>query len=154
MYAAQGGDIINSNGTSGESIYGPIFEDENFVLKHEEGVVSMTNCSLPNTNNSQFFITTVDCHHMDGSNVVFGKVLRGLGVIVDIEKCSDQEGRPAKPIVIADCGEIKPGEDWGFCDKDDTADQLPPFPQDWEKKNDKFNVSSFPFLYSTRYLGF
>lgn len=102
----------------------------------------MTNYSKPNTNNSQFFITTVDCHHMDGANVVFGMVLRGLGAIVEAEKCSDQEGQPSKKIFIADCGEIKPGEDWGFCDRDETADKLPPFPQDWEYKNEKFNVSS------------
>lgn len=140
VYAAQGGDIINYDGTSGESIYGPIFKDENFILKHEEGALSMTNCSMPNTNNSQFFIATVECHHMNGSNVVFGKVLRGLGVIVEVEKFSDQEGKSSRKVFIANCGEIKPGEDWGFCEMDGTADTLPPYPQDWERKNDRFEV--------------
>lgn len=30
---AQGGDITKRNGTSGESIYGKYFDDENFTLK-------------------------------------------------------------------------------------------------------------------------
>lgn len=32
VFAAQGGDIVKNDGTSGESIYGPVFEDENFNL--------------------------------------------------------------------------------------------------------------------------
>lgn len=32
LYVAQSGDIVKNDGTSGESIYGPIFPDENFEL--------------------------------------------------------------------------------------------------------------------------
>lgn len=33
VYVAQGGDVVNNDGTSGDSIYGPIFEDENYYLR-------------------------------------------------------------------------------------------------------------------------
>lgn len=32
LFMVQGGDIVRNNGTSGESIYGPLFDDENFIL--------------------------------------------------------------------------------------------------------------------------
>ncbi|XP_026328109.1 peptidyl-prolyl cis-trans isomerase D isoform X2 [Hyposmocoma kahamanoa] len=88
QFMVQGGDVVHGDGTGSESIYGQIFDDENFELQHRfEGVLSMANAGRPNTNGSQFCITTVPCPHLDGRNVVFGKVLAGLGVAREMQQC-------------------------------------------------------------------
>ena len=71
----KGGDFIRNNGCGGESIYGELFDDENFDLKHDGfGMLSMANSNKPNTNGAQFIITLAPCPWLDGRHVVFGKV--------------------------------------------------------------------------------
>ncbi len=105
-FMCQGGDITRGDGTGGQSIYGRRFEDENFKLKHTEpGILSMANAG-PNTNGSQFFITTVVTEWLDNAHVVFGKVVEGMDVVKTIEGLGSRSGRTAKDIRVADCGQL------------------------------------------------
>jgi len=106
QFMCQGGDFTNHNGTGGKSIYGGKFPDENFQLTHTgPGILSMAN-SGPNTNGSQFFITTAKTSWLDGKHVVFGRIVDGMDVITQVESYGSREGRTSKKIVVADSGQL------------------------------------------------
>ncbi|KAK6329732.1 peptidyl-prolyl cis-trans isomerase cpr6 [Orbilia brochopaga] len=140
-FMCQGGDFTNGNGTGGESIYGEKFADEGFQKKHDRPfLLSMANAG-PDTNGSQFFITTVPTPHLDDKHVVFGHVISGKSVVRKMEETkTDTQDRPGKPIVIQDCGELPPG-DSGVIDKGDdgTGDKYEDFPED---AGEELNVES------------
>jgi len=125
-FMIQGGDFTNFNGTGGESIYGLKFDDENFIHKHKGPyLLSMAN-SGPNTNGSQFFITCKETPHLDDKHVVFGRVIKGSDIVSLIEHEPAKSDKPEQDVCIADCGELKPGQDDGV--KVDPSDPFPAFP--------------------------
>ena len=105
-FMCQGGDFTAGNGTGGESIYGEKFADENFKHKHTgPGFLSMANAG-PNTNGSQFFLTTVPTPWLDGKHVVFGKVVEGFDVVKKIEAVGSRSGATQRPVKIEDSGQL------------------------------------------------
>lgn len=109
-FMVQSGDITTVDGppyAGGDHIYeNEYFADEGFFFKHDiPGMVSMAN-NGPNTNKSQFFITTNRAPHLDGKHVAFGKVVKGLAVVRNIEDLGTMEGEPTGKAIIADCGQL------------------------------------------------
>ncbi|PZH16352.1 peptidylprolyl isomerase [Streptomyces sp. NTH33] len=107
-FMLQGGDFTRGNGTGGKSIYGEKFADENFTLKHDRpGLLSMANAG-PNTNGSQFFVTTVVTDWLDGKHVVFGEVAdtESMDLVKKIEAHGSSSGRTSAKITIAASGQL------------------------------------------------
>ena len=60
----------------------------------------------PNTNGSQFFITTAVTSWLDGKHVVFGKVLEGKDIVKKMEAVGSQSGATSAEVEITACGQL------------------------------------------------
>ncbi len=96
-FMIQGGDPTGTGGGGP----GYSFEDE-FVpslVFDRSGILAMAN-SGPNTNGSQFFITTVPTPHLNQRHTIFGTVLEGQDVAEAISKVPSRQDRPLSDVVI------------------------------------------------------
>jgi len=95
-FMVQGGDPTGT-GMGGESIWGKPFEDEvtSDVEFDGPGILAMANAG-PNTNGSQFFITTAQTPWLNMNHTIFGRVVGGYDIVEEIE--NTQVGAQDKPI--------------------------------------------------------
>ena len=95
-FMIQGGDPTGT-GRGGNSLWGGTFADEinPSLVFDAPGVLAMAN-SGPDTNGSQFFITTVPTPWLNGHHTIFGKVTLGYEVVQKIE--NTQTGQDDRPV--------------------------------------------------------
>ena len=95
-FMIQGGDPTGT-GRGGESIWGKSFEDEcvSELTFDQKGILAMANAG-PNTNGSQFFITTAHTPWLNGRHTIFGQVIAGYDIVDQMNNC--KTGMGDKPI--------------------------------------------------------
>lgn len=101
QFMIQGGDPTGT-GMGGESIWGKPFADECTpdLRFTKTGLLAMANAG-PNTNGSQFFITTAETPWLDGRHTIFGEVIEGYDVVQKIEGTpTARDDRPLEKQVI------------------------------------------------------
>ncbi len=96
-FMVQTGDPTGT-GRGGQSIWDKPFKDEvrADVAFTKPGLLAMANAG-PNTNGSQFFITTAKTPWLNMHHTIFGEVVNGYDVIQKIEKVqTDMADKPEK----------------------------------------------------------
>lgn len=97
-FMIQGGDPTGT-GRGGTSLLGNNFEDEFSpnVKFDRKGLLAMANAG-PNTNGSQFFITTIPTPWLNMKHTIFGEVISGYDVVQKIENTAvDAMDKPTQP---------------------------------------------------------
>ncbi|KIJ56455.1 hypothetical protein M422DRAFT_57720 [Sphaerobolus stellatus SS14] len=111
QFMVQGGDFENGDGTGGRSIWSRPFSDETFRVRHNKaGLLASANHG-PNSNSSQFYITSCPCPWLDRRHVVFGEVLDGMDIVYRIQSYASDHisRRPSAKIVVRECGVVGNG---------------------------------------------
>lgn len=106
----QGGDFIHHDGSGGEAVFeGGSFEDHCFAHTHtREGLLGMAKQPGTDANTSQFYLTAAAAPWLDADgHVVFGHVVQGFEIVLQMVTCGCEDGAPQVPVTIADCGELR-----------------------------------------------
>lgn len=95
--------MIQTGDPNGDGTGGPGYEFEDEINNHIliPGSLAMAN-SGPNTNGSQFFIVTEEEQpHLDGKHTVFGEVISGQEIAVEISRVpADESDKPITNVTI------------------------------------------------------
>ena len=96
-FMAQGGDPTGTGrGGPGYKYDG---EFDRSVKHNKPGLLSMANAG-PGTDGSQFFLTFVKTPHLDGKHTIFGRVIKGMDTVKELEKFGSRSGKTTEKLMI------------------------------------------------------
>jgi len=107
-FMVQGGDPTGT-GAGGESIWGKPFQDEVSEDMHfdKPGLLAMANRG-PNTNGSQFFITTAETPWLNERHTIFGEVTQGYEIVKKISEVkTDSRDKPLETLKIVKAYQLR-----------------------------------------------
>lgn len=93
-FMAQTGDPTGT-GRGGSDL--PDLYDEFNLEVFTEGAVGMAKTAAPDSANSQWFICTADCQHLNGQYTLWGRVIDGMDAVDKIKKGSGAGGMVNSP---------------------------------------------------------
>mmetsp|Transcript_70265 Transcript_70265/g.206087 ORF Transcript_70265/g.206087 Transcript_70265/m.206087 type:complete len:429 (-) Transcript_70265:66-1352(-) len=146
----QGGDLVHGTGKGGASIYNfdgdGTFSAESFKMKHDRpGLLSMAfHNNEDGKFSSQFFFTSKALPKLDGKNVVFGRVIKGMDLVMKLESVGSQSGKPLFECIISDCGEEETDSSRARKRKVEALDPLPP---GWTQKESRSKPGLFYYVH-------
>ena len=92
--------VAQTGDPTGTGIAGPGYtlpDEVDPQLSHAEvGMVSMAKANTPNSAGSQWYITLADASFLDGTYSIFGRVVEGIDVVMDITP-RDPQANPSAP---------------------------------------------------------
>jgi cyclophilin family peptidyl-prolyl cis-trans isomerase len=95
--------VIQGGDPEGTGSGGPGYRFEDEIVKSlrfdRPGLLAMAN-SGPDSNGSQFFITTSEPKHLNGKHTIFGEVTEGMKVVKEIESRGTSAGSPSETVYI------------------------------------------------------
>lgn len=74
--------------------------DEPNQIKHERGIVSMARGDEPNTATTDFFILLTEAGYLDNKFAAFGRVVKGIETVEEINKMPVKDEKPENPVRI------------------------------------------------------
>jgi len=96
-FMAQGGDPTGTGRGGPGYKYDGEFDRS---VKHDKpGLLSMANAG-PGTDGSQFFLTFVKTPHLNGKHTIFGRVIKGMDIVKELEKSGSRSGKTKEKLLI------------------------------------------------------
>jgi cyclophilin family peptidyl-prolyl cis-trans isomerase len=96
-FMAQGGDPTGTGRGGPGYKYDGEFDSS---VKHDKpGLLSMANAGA-GTDGSQFFLTFVETPHLNGKHTIFGRVIKGMDIVKELEKSGSRSGKTKEKLLI------------------------------------------------------